>query len=310
MLVAAAMLAGAPAQAQTKRAVDDQSVDALRAQADAIATSYFAALARSQQLDEQITESEHLVETLEAQAAAARAAATARAVAAYRSSGSRLSAVVDSSDLLDATRRARLVDEVNRRDHESYAQLRRTSADLKLERKTLEDDRAAQAAAVADLKDQGAAIDAKLAAAQRAAAAQAAAAAATAAANAASVAKASVAAAVPSPSPGVAATAPTVNKPVAPPSYTGTSGTNEHHDDPFLTCLRRRESGGNYSVVSGAGYLGAYQFGQSTWNVTASHAGRAELVGVPANVASPYDQDAMAWALYQWQGEGPWGGCS
>jgi hypothetical protein len=55
-------------------------------------------------------------------------------------------------------------------------------------------------------------------------------------------------------------------------------------------------------------YLGAYQFLQATWNVTASHAGRAELVGVPANVASPYDQDEIAWALYQWQGAGPWGG--
>ena len=28
-------------------------------------------------------------------------------------------------------------------------------------------------------------------------------------------------------------------------------------------------------------YLGAYQFLQSTWNVTASHAGRPDLVGVP-----------------------------
>ena len=55
-------------------------------------------------------------------------------------------------------------------------------------------------------------------------------------------------------------------------------------------------------------YLGAYQFLQSTWNMTASHAGRTDLLGVPANVASAYDQDEMAWALYQWQGTGPWGG--
>jgi hypothetical protein len=55
-------------------------------------------------------------------------------------------------------------------------------------------------------------------------------------------------------------------------------------------------------------YLGAYQFLQATWNVTAAHAGRADLVGVPANHASAYDQDEMAWTLYQWQGMGPWGG--
>ena len=95
----------------------------------------------------------------------------------------------------------------------------------------------------------------------------------------------------------------------APPNYTGTPGESPHHNDPFLTCVRQRESGGNYGVANPAGpYLGAYQFLSSTWNVTASHAGRPDLVGVPANIASAYDQDEMAWALYQWQGKGPWGG--
>ncbi|MGZ8752252.1 MAG: transglycosylase family protein, partial [Acidimicrobiia bacterium] len=80
-------------------------------------------------------------------------------------------------------------------------------------------------------------------------------------------------------------------------------------DDPFLSCTRARESRSNYSVVNPSGpYLGAYQFLQSTWNITTQHAGRAELVGVPPNVASVYDQDDMAWTLYQWQGTGPWGG--
>ena len=56
-------------------------------------------------------------------------------------------------------------------------------------------------------------------------------------------------------------------------------------------------------------YLGAYQFLQSTWNVTANHAGPVR----PRRRAAPtsrraYDQDEMAWALYQWQGTGPWGG--
>ena len=36
---------------------------------------------------------------------------------------------------------------------------------------------------------------------------------------------------------------------------------NPHHDDPFLTCVRIRESGDNYAAVNPAGpYLGAYQF--------------------------------------------------
>ncbi len=37
-------------------------------------------------------------------------------------------------------------------------------------------------------------------------------------------------------------------------------------------------------------------------------AGRTSLIGVPPNTASPYDQDDIAWDLYQWQGAGPWGG--
>ena len=81
-----------------------------------------------------------------------------------------------------------------------------------------------------------------------------------------------------------------------------------HHDDPFLTCTRARESAGRYGVVSPSGYYGAYQFLPSTWDATAVHAGRRDLVGVLPSLASPFDQDETAWALYQWQGPGPWGG--
>jgi hypothetical protein len=82
-----------------------------------------------------------------------------------------------------------------------------------------------------------------------------------------------------------------------------------HHDDPYLVCTRARESNGDYTVVNPAGpWYGAYQFAQSTWNSAANHAGRLDLVGVPPNAASPSDQDDVAWALYQWQGKGPWGG--
>jgi hypothetical protein len=77
----------------------------------------------------------------------------------------------------------------------------------------------------------------------------------------------------------------------------------------FLACVRHRESRGNYTVVNPRGpWYGAYQFLASTWNVTARHAGRIDLVGVIPSQASPADQDAMAAHLYQWQGSGPWGG--
>lgn len=76
----------------------------------------------------------------------------------------------------------------------------------------------------------------------------------------------------------------------------------------FLACVRQREGGGIYSINTGNGYYGTYQFLQSTWDSTARHAGRDDLVGVHASDASPADQDAMALALYEWQGPAPWAG--
>lgn len=98
---------------------------------------------------------------------------------------------------------------------------------------------------------------------------------------------------------------PPAPAPVAPPAATGGGAP----PNAFLACVRQRESGGNYSISSGDGlYRGAYQFHQNTWNNTANHAGRGDLVGRdPASVA-PADQDAMAAALYSWQGSAPWGG--
>jgi len=90
-----------------------------------------------------------------------------------------------------------------------------------------------------------------------------------------------------------------------PPPAPSASGS----DAAFLACVKRRESGGNYGAVSPGGtYRGAYQFYQGSWDNTARHAGRPDLVGVPPNQASPADQDAMALALLQWVGRSPWGG--
>jgi resuscitation-promoting factor RpfB len=99
-------------------------------------------------------------------------------------------------------------------------------------------------------------------------------------------------------------TAAPVAAPAPPPPPPVDSGATA-----FLACVRQRESHGNYSVVSANGaYYGAYQFSISTWNTTAQHAGRSDLVGVLPSQASPADQDAIALALYKWQGKAPWGG--
>jgi hypothetical protein len=293
------------------------SVDALRAQADAIANRYFDALTRSQELDDEVTRTKDAVADLEARAERVRRAARERAVIAYRQSGSRLSAVIDGEDTLDAARRARLIDHVNEHDRHAYDELRSVSKQLEEKRHDLESMRAEQAATLDELRDEGAAIDAKLTeAARREAAEQAAAAARAASVTTAPPTGTGAAAPAPAAGPAPTTTAPptttTAPPPVAPPApraSSGTSGTHPHHDDPFLTCVRARESSGNYAAVNPAGpYLGAYQFLQSTWNAAANHARRSELVGVPPNTASAYDQDDMAWTLYQWQGAGPWGG--
>jgi hypothetical protein len=113
-------------------------------------------------------------------------------------------------------------------------------------------------------------------------------------------------------SPGAAVRAPVAAAPpVDPPAPPSGGGTSSHHDDPFLSCVRERESHGNYRVVNPSGpYYGAYEFLASTWNITARHAGRVDLVGVVPSTAPPFDQDEMAWSLYQWQGSGPWGGAA
>jgi hypothetical protein len=76
---------------------------------------------------------------------------------------------------------------------------------------------------------------------------------------------------------------------------------------PFLQCVLRVESGGNYAAVSPGGtYMGGFQFGQPTWNEAAQLAGMPQLVNVPPNVASPADQDDLAIALYNADGQQPW----
>jgi hypothetical protein len=323
------------------------SVATLRAQADAMATRYFDALSRYQSLGLAIAQNRQQTGALVTRARKARHDARVRAVLVYRTSPSRVASIVASADALNAARRVRFIDQLNGRDQAIFDRLRAATRDLKNHRRALQRDLNDQEEALGNLRSQSAAIDAKLAAAQQQEQAQVAALAAAAAAASAAPASGTTDAAggtgatpsdgsQPATSPLTAPTLsiaaapetlpattsapvtqaapPPTEAPAAPaapaaPVYQGTTGTHPHHDDPFLSCVRQRESGGNYGIVSSDGlYYGAYQFLKTSWNSTANHAGRPELVGVPPNQASVYDQDDMAWDLYQWQGAGPWGG--
>lgn len=108
-------------------------------------------------------------------------------------------------------------------------------------------------------------------------------------------------------------TAPPAPEPVTIPArgpIDPTTPTPLDNPDGFLACVRNRESGGIYTIYNsgGSGAAGAYQFMPATWDSTAAHAGRPDLVGVDPATASPADQDAMAQELYAWQGTAPWGG--
>jgi hypothetical protein len=304
-------LAGGAARAADAAETSEPSATVLRAQADQIAVRYFDALARYESLDRAIAENREIVGALAARAQKARDDARSRAIAAYRGAAARLPSIVASRDAIAAARRVRFIDQVNARDQAAYSLLRAATKELGARRRSLEAERREQADALDALRDQSATMEAKLALAQQREQA----------ARAEQVAQ--VAALVDeedrAPSTTTATTAPPTTtttappakptSPTPPPDYQGTPGIHPMHDDPFLSCVRARESGGNYSAVNPAGpYLGAYQFLQATWNATANHAGRTGLVGVPANLATAYDQDDLAWALYQWQGAGPWGG--
>jgi Transglycosylase-like domain len=98
-----------------------------------------------------------------------------------------------------------------------------------------------------------------------------------------------------------------------PPSATVTEGSaagvssGDPSLPPFLQCVLQAESGGNYDAVSPGGtYMGGFQFSQATWNEAADLAGMPQLIDVPPNQASPADQDDLAIALYQADGEQPW----
>jgi len=283
----------------------DQTVEQLRREADRASGEYFDALETYQRLEGQIAGIEHRLPGLKQRMRRLRALVEHRAVSAYTGSGDQLSSIITSDDAMNAARRTQLLDRLNARDHAASDRLRKARARLESERGHLADARASQSAALEQVKARGGEIDAKLNAAierKRQLEAEAAAAAAAPAA-----AQQQQAPQGTNPQPPTGGGAPQPAPAVAPPTYTPTPGVHPHHDDPFLVCTRAHESGGNYAAYNPAGpYMGAYQFLQATWDSAANHAGRLELVGVPPHTASQYDQDDMAWTLYQWRGAGPW----
>jgi peptidoglycan hydrolase CwlO-like protein len=288
----------------------NDAVAQAQADVDAVAGAYFDALQRAQQLDAQISDLQARIDESRQRVTELKRITNDRAVAAYKRSGNSLGSVfLDSSGAADTAHRIKLLDIVNAHDDDAVRVLRRSQDDLTREHQDLEAARAEQASALARLKDQDGEVNAKLVAAQtqrqvaldQQLQAQQQAAAEAAAAEAAAAAAPPPSAPPPTQQANNAAPAP------VPATSAPTSGVNPHHNDPYLTCVRRHESSDNYQAYNPGGpAYGAYQFLRSTWNLAANHAGRGDLVGLDPRRASQYDQDEMAWTTYQWQGKRPW----
>jgi hypothetical protein len=275
----AALVAVLPAPANAQQGGGDQSVAAAQARADAAANAYLNALIKSQQLDAEVVALEQSISQLEQRVAELREQARGRAVEAYKRSGSRVEVQLgDDATAMDAARRTVMLDRLNARDDAAAAKLRDARDDLRARHDDLKTVQQAQADVLARLKGEEERLNSELVAAQ----------------NARRGSAGSADRGIPTP---------------VPVNYVARAGEHPQHNSAFLVCTRRIESGGNYQAYNGSGpYYGAYQFTQSTWNSTANHAGRGELVGVDPRDASEYDQDDMAWTLYQWKGNAPWNG--
>ena len=294
-------LAWIPATAGAQSTQD--RVKATRSAIDATAQRWFAAQDAEAHINARIGEVEHALRKAEARVASVRVVATARAVDFYKGASVNYTGVLGST-AIDSARRAELIDTANAKSEDAINALTSAVSELKAQRHELLDQRAAQEKAIHAVGAERTALDHQLASlradlARRGDVAQVALPK-TLSATANSDAFAAPTAPAPAPLAATVASAP------AAPSNDGR--VSPHHNDPFLVCTRAHESNGQYGVVSSAGYYGAYQFAPSTWDTTAVHAGRDNLIGVLPSRASPYDQDEMAWTLYQWQGNSPWGG--
>jgi hypothetical protein len=276
VVVALAIWAAAPAGAQQG---PSGGVADAQARADRAASAYIDALAKAQQVDAEIGEIHQSMAELEQRVTELRGTAQVHALAAYKRSGTPVVAVLGAdAPAMDSARRTVLLDLLNTRDDDAAAQLRKAREGLQSRQRDLEEAQQQHRTLLAQLKSEEDRLNAELSAAQ----------------NQRRVAFTSA--------PAGGALAPLTD-------YVPRPGEHPRHNDPFLVCTRGIESKGNYQAYNASGpYLGAYQFTQSTWNATANHAGRGELIGVDPRNASEYDQDDMAWTLYEWKGKSPWGG--
>jgi cell division protein FtsB len=268
-VLVAAMAALAPLPA----AAQQDPVAEAQARADRAGSTYIDALVKIQQADAEITELEASIARFEQRVTELRDATQGRAVEAYKRSGTPVDALFgDDAPAMDSARRTVLVDLLNARDDDAATQLQRARDGLQERQRALKETRQQQADLLGRLKADEERLNAALNAAQ-------------------------------------GQRRPAPGPPAPSVAYVARPGEHPEHNNPFLVCTRGIESGGNYRAYNGSGpYLGAYQFLQGTWNSTANHAGRGELVGVDPRDASEYDQDDMAWTLYQWKGKAPWGG--
>jgi hypothetical protein len=305
-LVAAALVA--PLSSAPVSAADPAAqLASVRKQIDQLGNEYFTARQRLAALDGELASLRGARGRLERSYATEHRLAVRRAVARYTEGND---FETDSASVLQAANASVILEHAAETTNAAMNRFIQTRSSLLDTQRRITTQRRAQQTLVNQLAQRTQTLNAELASAQRAyremLAAQAA--------RAAAAANAKVAAgSTPKQSNTVAATTPTVPPvstpaPVPTPAPPPPPGTNPHHDDPFLSCVRQRESSGYYGAVNPGGYYGAYQFAITTWNITASHAGRPSLIGVRPDHASPWDQDDMAWTLYQWQGEAPWGG--
>jgi hypothetical protein len=276
VVVALAIWAAAPAGAQQG---PSGGVAEAQARADRAASAYIDALAKSQQVDAEIGDIHRSMAELEQRVTELRGTAQVHALAAYKRSGTPVVAVLGAdAPAMDSARRTILLDLLNTRDDDAAAELRKAREGLQSRQRDLEDAQQQHRTLLAQLKSEEDRLNAELSAAQN--------------------------------QRRVALTGAPAGGALAPlTDYVPRPGEHPRHNDPFLVCTRGIESKGNYQAYNASGpYLGAYQFTQSTWNATANHAGRGELIGVDPRDASEYDQDDMAWTLYEWKGKSPWGG--
>ncbi len=309
------VLPAIPAHAATP---GDQIANTTKA-IDTAAQRWFTAQNEAASIDAGIASVEHRIADAQTRIDRVRKIATARAVVLYKNADLGITSMFGSNNALDSARRAHLADDANAGGDKAIEQLTNAIDDLKAQDRSLRAEKARYKIVLAEVASERATLDTRLAGVRAEVQHEARIALSAAHGRAAQrLAAAHVKSLAAPQSNANANTNDAFAAPTAPPSAAHavvvsapaptTGRSSAHHNDPFLVCTRDRESRGEYNVVSPSGYYGAYQFLPSTWDTTAVHAGRRDLIGVLPSRASQFDQDELAWSLYQWQGNGPWGG--